>query len=718
MNFLMPLSQLSNVVHHYHQIKNTGSQITPRVFPPLFKYLANFRSSKLGTSIHADVIKMGFDSDTSTCNSVISFYSKCNMMSSALRFFNKMECKDSVSWNALIHGLLSLEEYELGLSLFMEARASNFEPNVSCLILVVQACWKLEAIDEGQNIHGFITKSGFSIVASVQNSLLNMYVKFLNLNYAQKLFDEMCERDVISWSSLISGYTQCGNATNALRLFRSMYVEPGIEMDGLAAVCVLQACANAGDIDNGRSLHAHLIRKGFEEDVFVENSLIDMYSKCIDIDSALVVFDHISSTNIVSWNSIITGLIGNEKCVEALQLFGSMQKTGVEGDEVTMVNLLHACKRLELPLHCRCIHGVVIRGWLSNDFVLNSLLDSYTKCGLMELAMKLFDTMERKDVISWSTMIAGFAHCGNASESIAFFREMQFARELPNSVTILSLIEACVISAELKLSKTVHGLSIRNDLGQDLTIGTSLIDMYAKCGDLISSKKVFDEMPSKNIHSWNAMIGALGMNGRGKEALALLHEMHHHDMKPNSVTMVSILSSCSHCGLVQDGLACFQRMLKVPSLQPSLEHYSCVIDMLARSGDLKGALEVMKKMPGDVEPSPVAWGALMSGCRSHRNFELGQIVASRVVELEPTNSAGYLMSSSMFASGGGSEGLASMRRLMKERRLKMVSGYSLVHVEGRGHKFVAWDESHLEKEGIYVMVEFLHYCMKKVEGND
>nr|UPT48971.1 pentatricopeptide repeat protein AaPPR1229 [Agave angustifolia] len=237
--------------------------------------------------------------------------------------------------------------------------------------------------------------------------------------------------------------------------------------------------------------------------------------------------------------------------------------------------------------------------------------------------------------------------------------------------------------------------------------------MYAKCGDLNSSKRVFDELPAKNIMSWNAMIGALGMNGCAKEALAVLREMEVQNVRPNGVTMLSVLSACSHGGLIEDGRACFERMLKDASLQPSLEHYSCMVDMLGRAGDLEGAFEVIKRMPEGLEAGPAAWGALLSACRSHGNLELGQCAASRLIELEPENSAGYLLCSSMFAKRRSSDNTARMRWLMRERRLKMVSGYSLVHVEQRAHKFVAWDVSHPQCEEIYSMVEDVHDCMKQ-----
>ncbi|XP_008781371.3 pentatricopeptide repeat-containing protein At2g17210 [Phoenix dactylifera] len=710
--------QWQEVLLHYHKIRRAALPPHPDIIPPIFKACASLQSVKEGISIHADVIKMGFESCTSISNTVMSFYIKCGMTDSAMSLFDDMMNKDSVSWNVIIHGFLSHGEFEAGLSLFNQAKVSNFEPNVSTLVLVTQACWKLDAIEEGWNVHGLVIKNGFSHDVEVQNSMLCMYAKCRELVSARRLFDEMGARDVISWSALISGYAQSGEAAGALQLFREMSNEGTVDIDGLAVVSVLQACGGVGDIKQGRSIHGHLIRRGFEADLFVGNALVDMYSKCHDVGSATMAFNLMPHKNTVSWNSILAGLVQNEKYMEALSLFDLM-RTGVESDEVTLVALLRLCKKLGQAFWCKCIHAMVIRRhFVSNELLLNSLLDAYAKCDLMELALKLFRRMKKRNVISWSVIMAGFAHCGKPDEAVAFFSEMQLAKEKPNSVTILSLFEACAVSAELKLSKCAHGVAIRNGLVDDLVVDTTLLDMYAKCGDLNASKKVFQRMPERSVSSWNAMIGALGMNGRPCEALATLHEMESDNVKPNGVTMLAVLSACRHGGLVEEGFSYFQRMLRDPLLQPSLEHYSCVVDMLGRAGDLVGALEVIKSIPDGLEAGPAAWGALLSACRSHGNYELGRWAASRVLELEPFNSAGYLLTSSMYAKGGSIDGSAKIRLLMKEKGMRIVSGYSVLHVGRKAHKFVSWDGSHPQSKEIYSMVELLHSHLKWTEKHD
>ncbi|KAK8970424.1 Pentatricopeptide repeat-containing protein [Platanthera guangdongensis] len=508
----------------YHEWK-AGSSLNHESFTQLFKSCSSLQLLKEGKSIHADAIKAGFDSYTSASNSIMSFYFKVGMKDCARKVFDQMPSKDSVSWNAVIHGFLSQRDDQIGLLLFTEATACSFLPNASTLVLVLQACWLLKDFSKGENLHGFIIKTGFTADIIVQNSLLNLYRKSKDVESAQNLFDEMPEKDIVSWSSLISGYAQTGCAVNALQLFQNLSAETGIKVDGIVLVNVLQACSFIRYANHGKLVHSHVILRGFEDDLFISNSLINMYSKCLDMNSAYMVFAQMPQTNLVSWNAVLSGLLENERPMEACLLFESMKKEGIEGDEYTVVILLQACKKLGHEAFCRSIHSVIIRKLLEcNDFVLNSLLDAYTKCGLMELALKLFEKMPRRDVISWSTMLSGFSHCGDPRKAVTFFVQMRLAQEAPNFITMLSLLEACSALADLKLSKCVHGVVVKNDFSADLSVETALLSAYGKCGSLDMSRKVFEGMNEKNVLSWNAMIGALGKNGCAREALASLDE--------------------------------------------------------------------------------------------------------------------------------------------------------------------------------------------------
>lgn len=663
--------------------------------------------------MHGCLIKQGCESSTSIVNSTIDLYMKWGDLDSAHRAFYSPNNKDSVSWNVMVHGNFSNGGGLMaGLWWFKKARFARFQPNVSSLVLVIQAFRELKIYRQGFAVHGYIIRSGFSAILSVQNCLLSLYAE-VNIYFAHKLFDEMSVRnDVVSWSVMTGGFVQIGEDEHGLRMFRSMVTEAGVSPDGVTVVSVLKACTNLRDISLGTMVHGLVIFRGLEDDLFVGNSLIDMYSKCFDFHSAFKAFKEITEKNIISWNLMLSAYVLHEKHLEAVSLLGTMVEEGAEKDEVTFVNVLQIVKHFLDSLQCRSVHGVIIRqGYESNELVLNSLIDAYAKCNLVELAGTLFDGMKKKDVVAWSTMIGGFARNGKPDKAISVFKQMN-EEVIPNKVSIMNLMEACAVSAELRQSKWAHGIAVRRGLAGEVTVGTAIIDMYSKCGDIEASIRAFNQIPEKNVVCWSAMISAFGINGLAHEALILFEEIKQNDTKPNAVTALSLLSACSHGGLVEEGLSFFTSMSKKHGIEPGLEHYSCVVDMLSRAGKFNEALELIEKMPEEMEAGGSIWGTLLSSCRSYGNVVLGSGAASRVLELEPLSSAGYMLASNLYANSGLMIHSAKMRRLAKERGVKVVAGYSLVHINSQIWRFVARDELNPRADEIYLMVEQLHSVMK------
>ncbi|KAE8661569.1 Pentatricopeptide repeat-containing protein [Hibiscus syriacus] len=308
-------------------------------------------------------------------------------------------------------------------------------------------------------------------------------------------------------------------------------------------------------------------------------------------------------------------------------------------------------------------------------------------------------------------MIAGFTYCGKPDEAVGVFCEMSKTQEKPTVTTILNLLEGCSISAELGRSKWAHGVAIRRDVAADVAVATAIVDMYAKCGAIDTSRRVFNQMQQKNVVSWSAMIAAYGMNGLPREALALLPEMKSRGLKPNSVTALSALSACSHGGLIKEGFAFLKSMVHEYGIVPESEHYSCVIDMLCRAGKVDIAMELIKQIPGCIKVGASAWGALLSACSSRGNSELGVGALSHILKLEPMNSSGYLLGSKMYAAEGSWDDATTMRWLAKERGVRFSAGYSLVHVGNRACRFVAGDFSNSRAEEINITVERLHSSM-------
>ncbi|KAM3299735.1 hypothetical protein ACQJBY_040971 [Aegilops geniculata] len=557
---------------------------------------------------------------------------------------------------------------------------------------------------------------------TVPNALLASYATSGDSLAAAKLFDEMPLRDVASWTSMMRAHLAGGSASQALRMFRDMLAggSGAPEPDGVVLVVALRACAELEDLALGASLHALTERRGLQGgDVFIDNSLVDMYARCLDLRSARKVFNMIPCRNVVSWNTMLSGLARAGRATDALDLLASstslLKEGGIGFDEMTLAVLLQLCKRLEggQAMWCRSVHAVAVRrGLLLSSTglpLLNALLDAYAKCDLLEHTLRLFRGMPERNVVTWSTVIAGCAHNGRPGEAIACAVAMREVGETPNSVTILSVLEACADCAEMAASRCAHGMALRSGLALERDASNALVDMYGKCGNLAAATRVFNAMPRRNVLTWNSMIGALGMNGRARDALALLDRMEQEgDITPNGVTMLVVLSACAHGGLVEEGVACFDRMMTTHSVEPQVEHLSCVVDMLARAGDLEGAARVIEERIS-TRSSPAAWSALLSACRGHSsNSKVGRDAACRVLELEPGNAAGYLMS--MGVPGAG-EMAARMRQLMRERGVGVTGGHSMVQVGCNAHSFMSWDGCHPDRLQVYSMLHLLHQQM-------
>ena len=575
------------------------------------------------------------------------------------------------------------------------------------LVLALQACWKLGAsLETLSTIHSLVFKTGASTHLPVQNSLLTGYAKFLDLVSARHLFDEIPQPDVVSRTALIGGYAQYGDPEAALRCFKETAAS-GYEPDGLTLVSVLRACGrmeNSGFV--GEMIHAYAVRRGFSFlDIFLGNSLIDVYSKNRDLGSARSVFAEMPVKNLVTWNSLLSGLVRSELHAEALSLYYSMARAGVDGDEITLVNLLQACRS---SIKCRSIHGVVIRRcWhFSNVVLTNTILQAYSDCRLVGPAYQLFRVMGEKNLVSWSTMMMAFCCYGLPDKSISLFSEMVLTGLRPNSVVMLSLVQAGSVLAELNLLRTIHGVVLRNGLAGEVYAGTALLDGYAKCGEIKSSDRVFRSLTEKNVVSWSAMIGALGINGQPEAALAMFREMEEHGVHPNEITILSLLSACSHGGMVEQGLSIFSHAFAKYSLSPSPEHYSCMADMLARAGDVSHAFDIATRLP-----SAGAWGSLLSACRSYGDCELGEMALSRLTELEDSPGA-YILASNMYAMGGLKGDSARMRMTVKEKGMQVAPGFSSVRVDTKLHRFIAGDESHPRKLEILFILRHLHLSMK------
>ncbi|XP_009599644.1 pentatricopeptide repeat-containing protein At3g26782, mitochondrial [Nicotiana tabacum] len=526
-----------------------------------------------------------------------------------------------------------------------------------------------------------------------------------------KFFNRYLDKsDVFSWNSIIADLARSGDSVEALRAFSSMR-KLSLKPNRSTFPCAIKSCSSLSNLSSGKQTHQQALIFGYETDLFVSSALIDMYSKCGQLADARKLFDQIPQKNVVSWTSMITGYVQNDQPHEALSLFKELLAGQAEElvslDSVSMVSVLSACSRVSGKTLTQGLHGFVTkRGFDEDPGVGNTLIDAYAKCGEVDLSRKMFDVMPDKDIISWNSMIAVYAQHGLSSQALEIFRSLAWDREVDyNAVTLSAVLLACAHSGALQAGKCIHDQVIKMNLEDNVYVATSMIDMYCKCGRLRTARNAFNRMKEKNVKSWSALIAGYGMHGRAMEALQVFYEMNLAGVKPNYITFVSVLAACSHAGLLDEGWYWFKAMEPRYCIQPGVEHYACMVDLLGRAGFLAKAYNLIEEMK--VTPDFVVWGSLLAACRMHKNVELGEIAARNLFELDSTNCGYYVLLSNIYADAGRWEDVDKMRILMKNRGLSKPPGFSLLELKGRVHVFLVGDREHPQHEKIYAYLEEL-----------
>lgn len=503
----------------------------------------------------------------------------------------------------------------------------------------------------------------------------------------------------------------------ALNLYSQMLAS-GDSPNAFTFPFALKSCAFLSLPVVGAQLHGHVIKTGCEAEPFVQTSLISMYCKCSFIESARKVFDETPDARslTVCYNALIAGYSLNSQFSDVVLLFRQMRNEDISVNSVTMLGVIPVCTG---PVHFffgTCLHACGVRFGLDGDSsVGNCLLTMYVRCGSLDSARNLFDGMPEKGLITWNAMISGYAQNGLAGHVLDLYRKMEFIGIAPDPVTLVGVLSSCAHLGAHAVGRDVERRIEFSGFGYNPFLKNALINMYARCGNLVKARSIFDGMCVKNVISWTAIISGYGMHGHGDIAVQLFEEMISAGELPDRAAFVSVLSACSHAGLTEKGLYYFTAMERDYGLQPGPEHYSCIVDLLGRAGRLEEAQKLIEAMP--VEPDGAVWGALLGACKIHRNVELAELAFEKVIELEPANIGYYVLLSNIYSDAENKEGILRVRVMMRERKLKKEPGCSHVEYQGGVHLFLAGDRTHPQAQEIYRMLDRLEDIVKRRNGS-
>ncbi|KAH7689784.1 TPR-like protein [Dioscorea alata] len=621
-------------------------------------------------------------------------------------------------------------------------------PALSCpdLLLfrdLLKSCIAGGDLGGGAALHAIYTKSGIPHSTYFSNHFILLYSKCGLLHLAHQVFDEIPQPNVFSYNALLSAlardplhsdlapsffsripnpdlvsfntllafFSAASRPSDALRLFSRMrYFDACI--DGFTLSSVISSLVDS-PVD---PFHSLAISSGLDSFVSVNNALISSYSKGGALDKAELVFDRLrAGRDAVSWNSMIVAYGQHREGTKALSLYTEMVRLGFEVDLYTLASVLTAFTSVKDLQGGAQFHAMLVKcARERNAHVGSGLIDLYSKCGRIWDARKVFDEMLDWDLVLWNTMISGFSMYEElAEEGLVCFRDLQRFGLWPDDCSLVCAISACSNLSSPLQGMQLHSLAMKSDVRKNqISVSNALIAMYSKCGKLGEAKKVFDRMPERNTVSYNSMIAGYAQHGLGVEAVALFDEMVEMNYVPTSVTFVSVLSACAHTRRVEDGRRYFKSMEQDHGIKPGEEHYSCLIDALARAGMFEEAEALISKMPFDL--GSIGWAALLGACRIHGKLELGAKAAEKLLQLEPSNATSYVMLSNMYASKQRWEEAAMMRKLMRDRGLKKKPGCSWVELGKTIHVFVAGDVSHPRIKEIHQFLEEMKEKMKRV----
>ncbi|KAF8399717.1 hypothetical protein HHK36_015587 [Tetracentron sinense] len=677
-------------------------------FPCLIKAFGGLSDVEKGRQIHGHVLKLGGLIDIYVVNSLLAMYWKCGAFEDAMCLFEKMHERDYVSWNTMISGFDQSSQYARSLMMFSRMiQEFGLYPNRVACLSALSSCASCLSLIHGKEIHTFVIKSGLQVDAFLANVLIDMYMKCGDPRDAKLVFKSILKRELLRgntviWNVMISGYVCNGCLLEALMMFHEMMVL-GIEPDSSTMVAVLVLCSQLLDLEVGRQIHGYIFSFGQESDARVETALLDMYSKCGDIEAGLKVFERSSNRNFIMWGAVLAGCAQSGHPTKVLELFANFRLEGGIADSVVVLAVLRACSSLTLKLKGMEIHGLTVKmGFDCGVFVGGALIDLYAKCRDIESARKIFLRLSARDLVTWNALICGYAQNNYAEEALKAFRDMQFEQVRPNTVTAACILSVCAHLSVMISCKEIHGYLIRNWSEPNVLVNNSLIAAYARCGDINRSCSVFENMLEKNIVSWNSMILGFGMHGCMVEMFALFDKMIAEAMRPDHITFTAILSGCSHAGRVDEGWKHFRSMVEDYELEPELEHYTCMVDLLGRAGHLDQAYDLIMDMP--CVPDARIWGSLLGSCRNHSDEWLTERVAKHVFGLDPTSVGYRVLLANIYEGFGKWNEVTRIRADMKDLGLKKRPGCSWIEVNNKVHIFIAGDQSHHQSKEIYATI--------------
>lgn len=522
---------------------------------------------------------------------------------------------------------------------YNETANNDNKPNAYDLVYKIRECTNLGHYDHGEQLHCYVLKSGFIANVFVSSALINFYVKLDLVKDAHKLFDEMPQPGLVAWNSLISGYVRSGKFRYALSLFVQLE-RSSICSDAYSYTAVLGVCGQLKVIVLGKSVHSKIVKSGVECSTFVANCLIDMYGKCELVDDAIKIFDEMWFKDAFSWNSVIAASARNRRIEQAVGFFNQMPNP----DTISY----------------------------------NEIISGIAQFGKMEQAVEVLSTMPNPNSSSWNSIITGYVNRNDPRNALKFFYRMHSNDIRMDEFTFSSILSGVARVGAYKWGTSIHCFVVKCGFDELVVVGSALIDMYSKCGQLNLAECIFETLPDKNLVTWNAMISGFAHNENSTKVIELFEKLiNTKDLKPDGITFLNVLSACWHNkSQLQVSTRYFESMIHDYQVEPAVEHCSCMIRLMGHEGEVWRAEEMIKRL--GFESCGGVWRALLAACGVCGDLKVAETAARKVIDLEGDGEFVYVMMSNIYARFGKWEDAGATRKMMRDKKVSKGAAFSWI----------------------------------------
>lgn len=644
---------------------------------------------------HGICLRTGLGNEGFVVSGLIENYTKNGDLESAEKCFANCLRVDNVVCTSMICGYVRNGKFGNGKNIFSGMTRLGLQLNEFSLTGVLGA---LDNVREGEQIHALGLKMGLLNGSSIHlnNAIMSMYSRCCSRFDAVKMFDEIIEPDIVSWTERIGA---AFDGEEALEWFKILRLRD-LEMNEYTIINVLSAVAGNKILVVGRQVQALCHKSGCLHMVSVSNALITLYGNCGEMNDASCMFNEMVYRDSVSWNSLVAGYAGNGFCGQALEKFSQMRQFSLQPDNYTVASILEAVSNFNCLKLAMQTHSYIIKyGFLLDDSIVSCLITTYGKCNGINESKMIFFEIDEMNVVHINVMTSALLNSHCHQDAMHLFQTTWNSDLKIDSRTFSTVLKACAAVTDLDRGRAIHSLTLKSGLHQDNFVVTAVIDIYCKCGSIDDAEKAFRSASEENLAAWNSIILGYAQHGRHCKVLELFRCLLIFGIKPDEITYLGLLMSCCHSGLAREAQTFINSMFEIHGLTPELEHYACMVDLLGRVGRLEDAKATIDHMP--IPPDAHIWQILLSACHMHGDVHLGRLAASQLLEMQPDNESAYLLLCNLYASAGLWDAIGKLRKEMKEKVLCKEPGSSWIQIGGFMYYFFAHDASHPESKNIF-----------------